>query len=568
MSKTSVFFTECSEVKREGMDRQEMISLTSDIMYDTVSIEEVTTDKKPVETTTKGSGSVSSDNQGGMKVCPTESVENSPTEKPAKGRKIGAVFRRVWKAVKRPFHCCDQNSVVRLTPQLKQDDSELMPAPSPFRITPTAPTDAPEPELVNLPGQVCEEVELCVPGPSRTEQTLDTDLSDPESSPVADPSSSDLGNEKPKKQRKRKAVHAFFRRFRKAVKHLFPCRDSKRVEDSTPQVALDDSEIKLADETISVEPEPGCQTRSDQVCAALQPSSVQEADQDPATPAVSCVSDSSDLEISMDSGSRVSFFVVGELLGRGSFGLVYEGSHIFSDRIKVAMKYIHKHQADRYLDAPGHSKPVLAEVAMLLRLGQPPLCPNVIKLHDWIENKKSFVLIMEYPEPCHTLHQHIIYSDDTNEKKARWIICQLIQAVKHCIDRGVFHGDIHSGNILVTDPSLKLKLIDFGCAHPLSSEGNLSSEYRGAPFCTPPEVLMHTTFHANPAYVWAVGVVLFEILHGYLPFESQDEILRGYVQTKLTLSSACRDLIFQCLIRNPSNRLTLEHLEEHRWFNN
>ncbi len=79
MSKTSVFFTECSEVKSEGLDRLEMISLTSDIMSDSVSVEEVTTDKKPVETTTGGSGSVSSDNQGGMKACPTDSVENSPT---------------------------------------------------------------------------------------------------------------------------------------------------------------------------------------------------------------------------------------------------------------------------------------------------------------------------------------------------------------------------------------------------------------------------------------------------------------------------------------------------------
>lgn len=81
-----------------------------------------------------------------------------------------------------------------LTPQPDQDDSELMPAPSPFRITSTADTDPADPELVRLPGQVCEDVEsLCVPGPSRTEQTLDTDLADPESSPVADLSSSDLG---------------------------------------------------------------------------------------------------------------------------------------------------------------------------------------------------------------------------------------------------------------------------------------------------------------------------------------------------------------------------------------
>ncbi len=79
MSKTSVFFTECGEVKSECVDRLEIISLTSDIMYESVSVEEVTTDKKPVETTSGGSGNVSSHNQGGMNACPTDSVENSPT---------------------------------------------------------------------------------------------------------------------------------------------------------------------------------------------------------------------------------------------------------------------------------------------------------------------------------------------------------------------------------------------------------------------------------------------------------------------------------------------------------
>lgn len=54
-----------------------MISLTSDIMSDSVSIEEA--DKMPVEITTGRSGSFSSENQGGIKACPTDSVENSPT---------------------------------------------------------------------------------------------------------------------------------------------------------------------------------------------------------------------------------------------------------------------------------------------------------------------------------------------------------------------------------------------------------------------------------------------------------------------------------------------------------
>ncbi|XP_056094641.1 serine/threonine-protein kinase pim-2-like [Rhinichthys klamathensis goyatoka] len=191
----------------------------------------------------------------------------------------------------------------------------------------------------------------------------------------------------------------------------------------------------------------------------------------------------------------------------------------------------------------------------MLRLGQAPSCPNIIELHHWIEDESSFNLIMEKPDPCQNLRHYIIYSDDINEAKARWMIRQLVQAVKHCVDRGVFHGDIHSGNILVVaDESLKLKLIDFGHGRLISSEGFNSSEYQGADLYTPPEVLRDTVFYAEPAYVWAVGVVLFEILHRHLPFKTLNGILRDYLDTSLTLSSG----------KHNRHLCTISHRQQHR----
>ncbi|XP_043091995.1 serine/threonine-protein kinase pim-2-like [Puntigrus tetrazona] len=274
-------------------------------------------------------------------------------------------------------------------------------------------------------------------------------MADPESSPVADPSCSDLGDEKPKKQRKGKAVRK--------------CSSGDSiVQGSTPQVDPDSDE-DLADCPLSFEFEPSCQTSSDQGYEALQspPPPVQEA-------------------------SRAPVFLLGDLLGHGSYGKVYEATYLFGDKTTVAVKYIRKRQTDHYLHLAGHSKPVLAEVAMLLRLGKPPLCPNVIKLYEWTEKKTSFVLIMEFPKPCCTLNEYIECSEPINEREACWLIGQLIQALKHCVDRRVFHGDIHTGNILVTPTTLELKLIDFGCAQLIHRGGNLSSQYQGAQLYTPP----------------------------------------------------------------------------------
>ncbi|XP_043091985.1 LOW QUALITY PROTEIN: serine/threonine-protein kinase pim-3-like [Puntigrus tetrazona] len=310
-----------------------------------------------------------------------------------------------------------------------------------------------------------------VPGPSRSEQIPDVEMADPESSPVADPPV---------------LIWVMI------------------VRSSTPQVDPDSDE-DLADCAISFEPEPSCQTGSDQASEAPVPTCAR---------------------------------------GRGSYGKVYEATYLVGDKTTVAVKYIRKRQSDHYLQLAGHSKPVLAEVAMLLRLGKPPLCPNVIKFHEWTEEKNSVVLIMEYPKPCCTLNEYIKRSKPINEEKACLLIRQLIQALKHCRDRRVFHNDIHTKNILVTPTTLELKLIDFGHAQLINHGGNLSSQYRGPTLCTPPEVMRDSTFHAGPAYVWAVGMILFRILHGYLPFKSKDKILCNCTPVIRTLSPdlVCEDV--------------------------
>ncbi len=56
---------------------------------------------------------------------------------------------------------------------------------------------------------------------------------------------------------------------------------------------------------------------------------------------------------------------------------------------------------------------------------------------------------------------------------------QLVLAVQHCIDHGIFHNDIHADNILVNTDTLELKLIDFGAAYLLDSAGYSSWRYLG-----------------------------------------------------------------------------------------
>ncbi|KAF4099166.1 serine/threonine-protein kinase pim-1-like [Onychostoma macrolepis] len=502
-----------------------------------------------------------------------EMKDSSPAGK--QGKALRVFFRKLCKAVKRP------DRVVRLTAQTDAhlDDPGVTAVPGPTAV----------PELLCLPGQVCEDPE-------------------PRSSGIREPTLlPDLCHKKAKKGRKRRV---FFRRACEAVKQLFPCCDPDRVqppkaepepEPDRPQLVLPEQDRVSADLQSSREEEAPSEIQAhDAVLSGSAsgpvsgpvsdsvPGPVSGSESGPVSGPVSGLVSGSesgrvsgsesgpvsetapdtvspDPEVQLPQGSVVSLFEVGHLIASGSFSKVYEGTHIFSDKVKVALKCVPKRRADRYLDIPGHSKPVLAEAALMLRLGEAPSCPNIMELHQWLEDESSFTLIMEYPEPCRTLEDYILFSGPVSEAQARLFMLQVLQAVKHCHERGVYHGDIRSRNILVTLHSLELKLIDFRCARLISSEGFNSSQYQGSDAYTPPEVLGQSIFHAAAADVWALAVLLFEIIHRYLPFESFDAIQHGYLRMGPTLSTACHDLIFHCLSRNPVHRLTLQQLEEHRW---
>ncbi|XP_056322397.1 serine/threonine-protein kinase pim-2-like [Danio aesculapii] len=364
--------------------------------------------------------------------------------------------------------------------------------------------------------------------------------------------------EKPKKGRKGKRVSAFFKRVWKAAKRPLLCCDTDIVQHLTPQPEPElkpESEPEVEDEAdpeaVSVEVMP-------EIAEPADPESVCLPGQVPEEPKEAS---------GLTRGFDLSNFEVEHMIGEGAFGQVYVASHKLSKSEKVALKFIKKREQDRYFYIDGHSTPVLAEVAIMLRLMNAPQCPNIIGLHDWVENKNNFILSLEFAESCQTLDQYITDTFDINENQARRLLRQLIRAVKFCVKRGVFHGDIHTENILVTKPQLELKLIDFGCAWPVTRKPLNSSQYRGAILCTPPEVFRHRIFHANPVNVWTIGIVLYEILHGDLPFHDKQSIMFGSIETHPRLSTACQDLFSQCFIRCPLKRLQLHQLEKHQWFN-
>ncbi|XP_057196321.1 serine/threonine-protein kinase pim-3-like [Triplophysa rosa] len=164
----------------------------------------------------------------------------------------------------------------------------------------------------------------------------------------------------------------------------------------------------------------------------------------------------------------------------------------------------------------------MTDVAMLIKLQQPPTSPYVIRMFEWFDYRDHIKIVMEYPAPCLELIT-LISRQALNEQRVRVIMRQAVQAVNHCLDHGVFHNDIHTGNILVNTRTFNIKLIDFGCALEYTGKPYPNHKYRGAYDYWPPEVKGKAAFEGKTTNVYHLGKLLQKMFPGCRPGVSQGE---------------------------------------------
>ncbi|XP_055060782.2 uncharacterized protein [Misgurnus anguillicaudatus] len=254
--------------------------------------------------------------------------------------------------------------------------------------------------------------------------------------------------------------------------------------------------------------------------------------------------------------SKYTFF--NEVIGKGYFGKVFKGIRK-SDGCRVAIKRISKRKDERTLQIPGYPKPVITEVALMLKLRDAPSCPNVIQFYDWYETEDFYTLALEYPQHCQTLWDFVSCERHLSENIARHLMRQAVLAVKHCLDNGVFHTDLHGKNFLVQKSTMTLKLIDFGLGYYLTDEAYDSHDFIGAQGCIPPEMQMEEKYYPMPANVWALGALLYFMVLGTSPCPIDPFYGKG-------LSKEICDLMKRCLAMNPRYRPTLKQILDHDWF--
>jgi len=276
-------------------------------------------------------------------------------------------------------------------------------------------------------------------------------------------------------------------------------------------------------------------------------------------------------------------YVLGALLGQGGFGRVFSAQRK-PDNQEVVIKEVKKDERFRR-DNANNTSSLPLEIQLMLRVQDVPGC---IKILDYFDDGDTYYIVMEKLQRSKDLFDFITDKGRMSEEEARRMFLEIVETVRRCRDLGVLHRDIKDENILVDLSTGATRLIDFGsgCFHQSEATGSeqcaqservhslktqqdkVYTEFRGTRVYSPPEWVRDGEYRAEGLTTWSLGVLLYDMLSGDIPFSSDGQILRGQLppwSPHLRLSEEAKDLVKSCLTVQTGLRITLDNILKHPW---
>jgi len=258
--------------------------------------------------------------------------------------------------------------------------------------------------------------------------------------------------------------------------------------------------------------------------------------------------------------TTLDFYRLVKMIGKGAFGKVFLGVHLLTGKY-VAVKSIEK----KYIKEESSQKRIFQEVYILKKINH----QNVIRLLEVFENKRYLFLVLEYA-PKGDLLKYVKKKTRLEEDVAKEIFAQIVSGLRHCHRNLILHRDVKLDNVLL-DKNNKVKICDFGVSR-FVKKGQTIKEQCGTPAYIAPEIIKDKGYEGCYADIWSLGVLLYAIVTGSVPFKADNiedlhkVILKGKYIIPNYVSESCKDLIRKMLQLNPYNRISIEAIGSHSWF--
>ncbi|KAF3706768.1 MAP/microtubule affinity-regulating kinase 4 [Channa argus] len=209
-------------------------------------------------------------------------------------------------------------------------------------------------------------------------------------------------------------------------------------------------------------------------------------------------------------------------IGKGNFAKVKLARHILTGR-EVAIKIIDKTQLN-----PTSLQKLFREVRIMKGLNH----PNIGEVFDYLVSHGRM-----------------------KEVEARAKFRQIVSAVHYCHTKNIVHRDLKAENLLL-DADANIKIADFGFSNEFTL-GNKLDTFCGSPPYAAPELFQGKKYDGPEVDVWSLGVILYTLVSGSLPFDGQNLKASGY----------CEGILRRFLVLNPAKRCTLEQVMKDKWIN-
>ena len=256
---------------------------------------------------------------------------------------------------------------------------------------------------------------------------------------------------------------------------------------------------------------------------------------------------------------RIGPFKLLDQIGKGNFATVSLGIHE-ETKEKVAIKQIKKSELN-------NNNFLLNEINIQKYLFHPYL----IKMYCVIEKEESIFIIIDYCSKGDLLSNLIKNGTYTEEKSCK-IFQQVLSSLEYLHKNNICHRDIKPENILL-DEYGDAKLSDFGLSKKFEKSEFLKTPC-GSPLYAAPERLSGKPYNGKKIDIWSLGISLYTMVCGELPFDVDDEndmktlvykITNGVYTIPDNVSSEFKDLISKILEINPDKRINIDDIKKHSW---